>query len=87
MAIGSADRRKIKMLSRRQTAATAVRYQRQRKEGRLTAYFFVAGLERAFAFGLVTLSTGLVCLTVLGFGVETFGLVFFAMISSCFGRR
>ena len=65
-----------------------MRCHRRRKERRSAAYFFAEpGLGRDFAFGLGTLSAGLVCLAVLGFGVERFVLVFFGMISSCLGRR
>ena len=64
-----------------------MRGQRRRKERWSTAYFFVAGLERDFAFGLGTLSSGVLGLAVFGFWAGPFVLVFFGMISSCLGRR
>ena len=55
------------------------------RKSRSAAYSFAEpGLGLAFAFGLGMLSAGLVCLTVLGFGVDCF-VVFFGMMSSCFG--
>ena len=61
-----------------------MRGHRLRKERRSAAYFFAEPGLRDFAFGLGTLSTGLVCLTVLGFGVDCF-VLFFGMISSWLG--
>lgn len=60
-----------------------MRCHHRRKEKRSAAYFFAGpGLGRDFAFGVGTLSAGLVFMTVCGFGVDCFVLVFFGMISS-----
>ena len=81
---GSVAEKSDQKVGRRKTTATVVRGHRRRKS-RSAAYFFAEpGLGLAFAFGLGTLSAGFVCLAVFGFRVEPFGLVFFAMMSSCF---